>query len=557
MTMMIMRFHRLIQSRLLWIFFLGIVVVTFVFWGVADSFAENPVSAQLKEPVAHLDGKAITFGEYDTQRRMLERFQGERIPREELEDLVFTRVAMLRKAKDLGLHVPESQAKREYARNFLNEKGEYDEQARLVFRDSLRRDALQESDVLRYLTDEMVLQQLQRVLASHALVPPFDVERWAGQQTDRFELDYALVPPSLVTNAVVVSETQLQDFFAKFRENFRQDEQRQVKYVAVQIPDWSTETNRVSATDAEAYYHANPEKFSVKIAGTNGTERVEAIPLAEVRGNIVAQLIREQAQAHAQESAMSLAVKLTPRRGRAAPTLEVLAASMGLNVSTSALFTANTYVDNIEEPVGFAKAAFELDLTPTGRVSQPVLGRTEAYVLQLDKIEPPRLPELPEVAAVVSMSATNYYTSVATVTLASNLVAELKGLVSATNSFIQAAQGMGLVATSAPPFQLREVNNMNMRFPVALAQNATSHGVGEVFGPLQGPFGQSMIGFLRSRTPQPEDAAAMIPELRNFIGSDIQMRGFFARFRDDQLLADLKKVRVEEPADDAETAEAK
>ncbi len=552
MTMMIMRFHRLIQSRLLWIFFLGIVVVTFVFWGVADSFAENPVSAQLKQPVAHLDGKAITFGEFDVQRRMLERFQGERIPREELDDMVYTRVAMLRMAKDLGLHAPAAQTQQAYASNFLNEKGEYDEQARLAFRNSLRGDALQESDVIGYLADEMVLQQLQRVLVSHALVPPFDVERWAAQQTDLFEIDYALVPPGLVTNEVVVSETQLQDFFAKFQENFRQEEQRRVKYVAVQFPDWSAETNRVAATDAEAFYHANPDRFSRTVTDTNGVARAEAIPLEEVRGLIVSQLIREQATLHAQESAMSLAVKLTPRRGRPAPALETLAASMGLNVNTTALFTASTYLDNIEEPIGFANAAFELDLTPTGRVSQPVLGFSEAYVIQLDHIVPPRLPELPEVAELVSMSATNYYTSVATVTLASNLVEELKGMVSATNSFLQAAQGLGLVATSAPPFQLRAVNNFNMTFPVALAQDSTSHGVGDVFGPLQGPFGQSMIGFLRARTPQPEDAADMIPELRNFIGSEIQMRGFFNRFRENKLLADLQKVRVNETAEDAE-----
>lgn len=556
MTMMIMRFHRLIQSRLLWSFFLAVVVITFVFWGVAGSLGDGSNAANLQQPVAHLDGKPITILEYDVTRSLLERFQADRINRDTVEDAVYTRIAMVRLAKTLGLTIPEEEIRQQYAMNFVDEEGKYQETFRNQFVLSLRGSNLKEQDVLNYFGNELLIQQLQRVLSSYALVSPFDTERWASQQTDAFQLDYATVSPAMLTNEVVVSPVELQTFFTNQIENFRLPEMRRVAYFAMPIPDLSGDTNLVSDAEAESYYQANPDQFSRRIEpaadATNDVADTELIPYDEVKADILSNLRQQKSVDKVSELAMSYAVRLTPRRGRAAPAMETLASQIGVNVNTTRVFAARDFLQTVQASGPFIQAAFELDETTTGKVSQPVVGRTEVYVMKLLEIQPPRLPAFDEVQDRVAFAATNVFTARAVASLGSNLVSELTTLMATQTNFLEAASGLGLSVTSTPPFQLRDISPYNSPVPRILAQTASGYSTGDVFGPLGNERMDQLIGYVQSRTPQPEEVAELTPELRGYLAQEIQLRGFITRFHQDVLLADLVKVRNET---DEETSE--
>ena len=62
MTMMISKFHKLIQSRLLWGTFLVIIVFSFVVWGMV--WPSDLEKAEQANAAGMLDGELVSHGEY-------------------------------------------------------------------------------------------------------------------------------------------------------------------------------------------------------------------------------------------------------------------------------------------------------------------------------------------------------------------------------------------------------------------------------------------------------------------------------------------------------------
>lgn len=536
--MMIMRFHKLIQSRLLWLVFLGVLVFSFVGWGVASNSGNEQSRARLDQSVGKVAGKDISFLRFDTTRRMLANQSRQQLPAEALEDMTFTHLAMVAYAENMGIDIPESFAKQQFAQLFLTESGEIDEESLANFRQSLRGGRITENDYIRFIREELVLQELQSSLASSVLLPGFDVDRWASTQTDSYTLEYAAIGPDVLEEEIEVTDEQVEAFFTENRERFRLPEERSIRFLSVDIGSFTEQIPAITEEQALAHYQSEPETYvrSVEQPAENEDDEPitvqEPIPFEEVKADIRETLHEEKVRSLAEETAMSYAVKMIPRRGRSGMSMEDLAESESLEIQTAGPFSRWAPVPELPNASAIKEEVFKLEMEAPGNLGGPVEAGDAFLVFELVEIAPPRLPELDEVRERVKNAATQHHTQLAISEKADEIGEAVRAAMSNETSFKEAAEPLGLNVVTPPAFELRNLNPNRPMIPPELVQEVSSKLPGDLIGPVETRFGGWMIGYLADRAPNPEQAAELTPQLKQMLQSQLHFPEIFARFRE-------------------------
>lgn len=558
---MIMRFHKLIQSKLLWLLFLGILITTFVGWGVASNAGNSQNLARLEEPVAKVDGKNISFLRFDTTRRLLMNQSQQEIPAAQLEDLTLTHLAMVDYAGKIGIEVTEDFARQRFALMFADETGTIDQAALGNFRENMRGNHLTEKDYIRFIQEDLIIQNLQRMLASYVLVPGFDVDRWAGSQTDSYTVQYAVLTPEILSEEVEVSDEQLQSYFAENQARFQLPEERIARFVVVKTDAYLDQIEAVTDEAALAYFQSRPELYvkSVKVPATEegGEESTvqQPIPFEEVKAEIVETLRFERAAKLAEDTAMGFAVQMTPRRGRPGKSLQAVADAASLQVQTTEAFSQWAPLTSLADSAAFKQAVFKLEMTEYGKIGGPVTAGDDYVVMELAEIIPPRLPELTEVEDRVRAAAKSVLTREALQVKAAEVVAAIRSEMTPESDFAAVVAKYELNAVSPPPFELRNLNPNRPMLPTELIKEIGSAKAGDVVGPVDTQFGALFVGYLAARSPNPEAAAELSPEVRNMLSSQLHFPELFNRFREMKIEPLIEKIKPEIAEGEAEVEE--
>ncbi|MEX2607398.1 MAG: SurA N-terminal domain-containing protein [Kiritimatiellia bacterium] len=557
--MMIMRFHKLIQSRLLWLVFLGVLVFSFVGWGVATS-GNDQMTARLDQSVGKVAGKDVTFLRFDTTRRMLANQAGQQITADALDDMTFTHLAMVAYTEKMGIEIPESFAKQQFAQLFLTESGELDEESLANFRQSLRGGRITENDYIRFIREELLLRELQRSLASSVLLPGFDVDRWAGSQTDSFTLEYAAIGPDVLDGDIEVTDGQVEAFFAENRERFQLPEERSIRFLSVDIASFSDQVLPITKEQALAHYQSEPETYvrSVEQPAESEEEETvtvqEPVPFEDVKADIQKSLHEVKVRNLAEETAMSYAVKLIPRRGRSGMSMEDLAETESLTLQSAGPFSRWAPVPDLPEASALKEEVFKLELEAPGNLGGPIEAGDAFIVLELVEIIPPRLPELDEVRDRVKNAAIQHHTRLAISEKADDIGEAVRAAMTGETSFTEAAKPLGLNVVTPPAFELRNLNPNRPMIPPELVEKASSTLPGDVIGPVETRFGGWMIGYLADRTPNPEQAAELTPQLKQMLQSQLHFPEIFARFRELKIQPLIQKREPETPGNSQQDA---
>ena len=545
--MMIMRFHKLIQSRLMWLGFLGIVVISFVFMDFASSSGDASVSRQLRQPVGYVNGEPIRFLEFDLARRNLEQNLDQPLDREAVDELVFSRFARLAKAEKLGLRVPRAVAENDL-RQTLARDAANDPEVMERFRMFLRSQNMTESQLVEFIQEEIVLQELQKILASFAMTASFDAERWAAIQTDSFALAVLEITGNGPGELPAADDETLEAYFNEHAADFEISERRRIRRLSLQISDFEQEGDTLSEEQARERFEANPSRFDrqTPVMTEEGGFELQREPreFEEVKDQIIANHLLEQARQRAQDEAMGLSVRLTPRRGRPAPEMADLAGDLGLVVHESGFFERNGSIPGLSGSAALVRAAFELDLTPIGRTSQPVVGRDHVHLLQLTEIEAPRIPAFEEVREEVEAQWVGRELRRRQLDFAASIRETLQAALENGQSISEATQGLeGVELTDPPPFQLMNLNAGMPSIPFALAETLVSHTTGDLIGPVEDiRFGGVYLGYVLSREPREEDAAEMIPQLANELAIHLQFQGITEAFEETRLQPMIRRI---------------
>ena len=568
MTMLITKFQRLIQNKILWVVFMLLVIISFVFWGTQTP---DPDDFAAQTSPGELYGKPVPVEEFFLARfsvyvgLVLQSGQAISLSRDiltEVDKIAWKRLISLRKTRELGITVGEDEIREALEQNFSTD-GEFDYQAYTTFvtRD-LSSATLSQLGVQmtrkgfeQHLAEEIALSKLRQMISQTTLTSPYEVEREFNGSFDEFNVGYALLRPGDAGDDLDVTEEDARDFFAANKEQFELAEQVSVKYVKFPIDDY-LDPDAVTPEQIQSYYDTNLDQFSVinsnSLAGTfvaaTNTPATAADPvtyrdLDEVSDEIREKLALEAAAFKALEKANDLVYLLPTDRDGNAPEFEEAAKSMNMKSQSTGLFSES--LDLPEIVYGFNEffdTASQLFPNDDEYFSNPVPAEDGVYVLALEKRVEPRIPAFIEVQDEVMPLARIEAQRKALRDRAAELSAALNE-VSSTNEVADIFSKFGLTVTDTGPFTVG-AGLTNEVFAQTITRAIYDRNKGEAAEPIETQDGM-LVSFVLDRKPaDPSELLAVEAEITSLLGSQISTR-LFSDWQT-QLLADANFRTQEE-----------
>ncbi len=552
MTMMISKFHRLIQSRLLWGAFLVIIVFSFVIWGMV--WPSDIKKAEQANAAGTLDGVTVSHGEFRSAylsthlaRTLALGRDIQSTPQTDavLRNLSWQRLATLREVAKLGIVATDQELIGAIRSNFSETNGAYNPQRYQAFlQNAIRPLGFTGAQFEQHLREEIQIQKLAHLIGRQAQVTPLEVRRTFETLLDSFTVEYASIAPADVEKDVSVSEEDARKLFDADPAAFTVPEQREVSFAAFPIADYLAETNGISDEDVQDYYELHIDDYTTAETGTNGQPREVIADLDEVREDIVKALRHAAAADKADAAATDLTSLAMPDRDGNVPEFADAVKKSGRKVEKLAPFS------RLDLPVedggaAFVAAAFELAPNSFDRVSAPVAGKDDIYVLYLEKILDPRVPSFDEAKEKAMAVAKRKAVAEALASKGKAIQDAAAAGIAAGKTFEQAVADTGAKIASTEPFTGLSASSSTNETIQSLVQAVVSCNQGEVADPV--PSGDGLVvAYLQARTPADP---ATFDSYQTEISSAIRARRGQSRFRDWQaaLLAPGRFTDLQRP----------
>jgi len=391
---MITHFQRAIHHHGRWIFMilLGVVIVTFLFWGAGDVFQRSHQTAT----DGTVYGRTIDPRELERAKRLFVfnlafrsggNFQLNRQTEPLVEQASLRRMAMVEKARRLGITVGKEEVEAEIRPNFLKD-GQMDEAAydRFVSEGLMPR-GLTEEDFENMVREDLLLEKLFNLVGSTVKVASRQVRACTEELSESLTISACRFEMSDFMKQVKPTEEQLISFHRDHPDQFRTPAKVRVSYVTFPV-----QTSNVTISDQELQeiYEANRAMF------TSADGKVK--PLKEVSVLLRHQLVQERAMQNAEKEATDFTIQLLPEPGKKVSSFDVLAGEKSLMIKQTGFLAPNEQADGISTHE-FTSVAF--NLSPEIPVSDPVLSTNAVYVLHFLEQQPSSLPPYEQVKATV------------------------------------------------------------------------------------------------------------------------------------------------------------
>lgn len=555
--MLISKFHVLIRNKLLWGIFAVLVSVSML-----GFFAPKP-RGQRDVPAGKMliYGEPVREAEYRTARFFLLDLGSRPGPdteagRDELEQAILRRMALLKYAAQQGLQVSDAEVARaiQADRSFANEQtGQFDRNRYMA---TLQRGMRITPETFEsYMRQEMLLRQLMSTAAATLWIPPADVDRELARYTDVLAFEVASMPLDQLIGELTLDDTAAASYYEANQEEFRVAEKRSVKLVQWNIADF-IETNRVSDMSVQDFYDMNIGDYA--IAATNDAPPAYK-PLADVRSNIVAELARNTAAYQARRTAAAFSELLAPNEyNEPGVPFDEAAATNELPITTTPLFTQADTVADIDADYSFNQTAFQLDpKSLEDYFSAPIVGTDHVYVIAYASSLPSAIPAFDEVKVAALEAATAAARATAIDEQGQALQERLTKAVIAGKDFAEAAASAELTVTRHEGISAYTASGEEFEeFPYVIGSLLDLQ-TGELSDPITTDKSALLVYILKRG---PGDFAT-IESTRPAVKGELQrmrMRQHFAEWTE-QIVAeaitetDGSKTAVEESAPTAET----
>ncbi len=393
---MITSFQRIIHRHGRWIFLvlLGIILVAFVmmdYWGVSSGFRQDSVRSQ------RVYGRKVDARELDlTKRRVYLNFSlssGREIrPTERIdawvENQALQRIALLEKARRLGIVSTDKEVVAEARQFFLNQKGEYDSSAYAQFASEwLPSRRLSEADFEILMHGNVILRKLMALIASTAKITPQQVTTFTGEVLEKLTVSACQFELNEYLSEVKPNEPELRNFYRQYPNRFRTPEKVRIAYAVFPI-----RASKIAVTDQElkAAYEANRKMF------TTADGKVKS--LKEVAESLRKDLAHQKAMQETMRQATEFTIQMVSEEGKPPPAFDVLAKKNGVEVKQTAFFGSNELAPGISIPE-FTAAAFKM--SAENPISDPIPSQNAVYVLQFLEKQASSLPPFEQVKEAV------------------------------------------------------------------------------------------------------------------------------------------------------------
>lgn len=517
MAMLITRFHRLIQNRLLWLGFLVVVVFSFVIWGTQMPGAD----AQGPRAAGTLDGDDISFEEYQRSRfnayLSIVLMSGQAIPMspeldEQLHDLTWERLATLREAGRLGIQSSnEEVVNAVQSFEFLRQNNQFSVEAYNQFaRQFLAQFRATKREFEEHIRQEIILQKMRAIMDRLSLVTPVEIERTFHTFSDIFDIEYVRIPPSIVADNVKVSEEDVKAFFANEPGLFTRPEMVRVKAIAFRSTDY-TDNLDISDAEIQEYYDFNLDDYAIETSEDTSTNEFSLLAteyrsLEDVKDEIRSRLASQQALLRAVEDANSFVEQIGRQKSGDRSSFVQLADEQGREVLTPQPFSDREIPDGFDDGgLAFTRSAFNLTDDDDYYYSDPVEGSNVVYVLALDEKLPPRIPEFDEVRDEATARAGEYAVFNALSEKAQEIHDSVVAGLSVGLSFNETIKEYGLDVSTPQSFSVNTVEESGIEPEVGqqLIRKVLVLNAGEVTDIVEVE-DSMVIGYVKARTPSTE-----------------------------------------------------
>ena len=535
MTMMISKFHRLIQSRILWGAFLIIIVFSFVIWGMV--WPSQMDEADQVNAAGKLDGVAISHGEYRSaylstyMARSLS--SGREVPSTPENDAIlrrmsWQRLATLREAAKLGIVATDQELIGAIRSNFAETNGTYNPQRYQAFLQNMMSPmGFSAAQFEQHLREEIVIQKLGSLIGRQAHVTPLEIRRTFDTLLDTFIVEYAAIRMDDVEKKVTVTEEEAQKTFDADPASFTIPAQREVSYAAFPIADYMDDQAEISDEDVQDYYELHISDYTTREKGPDGKSRENIAELDTVKDDIVKALRREAALAKADAAAAELSFRAIPDRDGTIPDFTAEVKNAGRSVQKLAPFS-RFEVPQEDAGAAFTAATFELAPNAFDRVSAPIAGDEAVYVIYLEKENEPRVPQFEEVKDRAMAAAKQKALFEALSAEAMKVKEAASTGLANGQSFRESLAKLNVKVNAAEPFTGLSGSSSTNEAVQALVQSVVAYNPGEVTDPLPTDNG-AIVAYLKARTPADE---ASFDSYREEIANVIRNRRAQGLFRD-------------------------
>jgi hypothetical protein len=543
MAKMISKFHVLIQSRMVWIVFVVLVVVSFILLPVAANFGNS--ERERDSAPGMLEGKPVPREEYAIARSnsylglmMMALMYGQDFQFNDevsayVDDVAWKRLVTLRKAEELGFEAFDSEVA-EYIRSvpLFSPEGSFSPNVYAFFKDQyLASRGFTGADFERYAAEEVALQKVQRMVSSLGIVSPRRVEQSVDILGAQFKVDYTVLPRAALSNEVAVSEADAREVYEENPESFMQPGKIDLKYVYLKYDDFRAQVAQPGQEELEDYYNNNLDQYLV--ADTNEVAEDESQEESyrtfnEVKAEIEQKLIADKSQALATDAANAMVFELPPDRNGRAKDFAAVAAEMGLSVQDLEPFSIGSQpaLDDGAELV--AQEADQLRPNPDEYFSDAIPASEGVYVLALEERSPEFVAPYEDVKEDALELARRRNLELLLDERISALRTELEQKLSAGASFADAVSAAGLEASTSEAFTAQ---NAAQILPPELNVQALSEQIvflnqGELSDPIMVGDGRMLACVAERQSPAAEGQGNLADMIYQSMRNDAVARIF-------------------------------
>ena len=540
MTMLIGKFHRMIQSRLLWGTFLVIIVMTFVVWGTRFPGQSN------KAKEANAAGKL--FGKHISQEEFREAYYSTYMSAvlavghsfditarldKELRKAAWRRLASLLRAKELGFTSSDEEVMATIQSHpGFSVDGRFSPAYYNAFvQNVLGRMGFNELQFEEHVREEITLQKLQQMVQQGVLVSPYEITRTFRSLTDAFDVQYVKLTRQDVEKGVKVTREDAQAFFMADPAAFTIPEKARVAYISVPASNYMADVT-VTEDDQLEYYDQHIDEFTVTntvpvlpgdTSDTNVpavaqmTNKVETLGFDLVKTNILERLTYDRALNSAAEKATDFVVSLAPDREGNAPTFDEAAAAAKLEVYKPEPFAVNDEVPGVDAGYAFNKAVFALNKTPDEYFTDAIAGSNAVYVAGLIEKISERVPEFDEVADQVMEAAREHALNEALSKKAQEVREAAMKAVDAGKSFADGVKPFSLKVVDTGSFTASSALGTN-EYAEILLRGVLARNQGEVSDLLPTDDDSVLLAYVAERKAgDPASLESLRPQIRDSV----------------------------------------
>ncbi|MDD2598545.1 MAG: SurA N-terminal domain-containing protein [Kiritimatiellae bacterium] len=500
--MFIYHFNRLIRNRILWGFFAIIISLAFVSVG---SCMRSPQQGQT---AGTINNKTITLAEFTLATQAIRGFGQNRdneMSASVVDRRAWEQLAAHQLARENGL-----QASAEEIRGALREAPAFQGPNGFDinrYRYIIAQQGLTPTKYEQLVAHQISLMKNAALIKSADWVSPMELEDELAGMTDLFTVQTTVISNTFAEAEMALTDDDYLKFYEENKASFALPEQVSVQYVAIPVTNYITFVS-VSKAEMEEYYDSNIENYQQP--STNNT--TETLPFDDVKDKIEKVMLRDEARYCA---STTLTFKIYGRLAMSSNVLEETAATHGVAVKTSPLFSASdklAWAQNAEE---FITTAFELDPERSDSRIGIVTGVDYIYVIQQLKRLEAHTPEFEKVLNQIRPRALAKARSDAFTEYTEQLNQEISALMEQGKTFAEAANSKAMNVSTSITYSVNSVQNQKFEHSFAVAYGAMSLRKGELSKAIPASATESLLVYVQDR--QPGDALSgemMRPQVR-------------------------------------------